>query len=175
MYTHVKVFRAALNKIHLSETHSEREFGHMLHIVNKKRSCLGSVLVEAMMRIFFNDRENKVRHEHENFQSVLDGDGVYMQASRSWCDVVIGQKNATKEITHEDFLVLLKMQRVSNTLEKLKTKGDSCTINGVVWKIKGRDFRPKEMWIDFVRGDEVYKLSAFSNRGFELLSQWTFP
>ena len=31
-YKHIRVFRQAINRIHFSETHTEREFGHMLHI-----------------------------------------------------------------------------------------------------------------------------------------------
>ena len=61
-------FRQAINRIHFSETHTEREFGHMLHIENKKRH-LSDDLLEGMVRVFFNDPQNlnrrKARKEHE--------------------------------------------------------------------------------------------------------------
>ena len=47
-------FRQALNRIHFSETHTEREFGHMLHIENKKRHLFDDLL-EGMVRVLLND------------------------------------------------------------------------------------------------------------------------
>ena len=61
-YKHLRIYRLARNKIHFTETHSEREFGHILHIENKKRRLLDDLL-QCMVRVFFNDPNNIERQK----------------------------------------------------------------------------------------------------------------
>ena len=90
-YKHIRVFRQAINRIHFSETHTEREFGHMLHIENKKRH-LSDDLLEGMVRVFFNDPQNLNRHKarKEREEDTLTFPSEYNTLSVNWCKLLLG-------------------------------------------------------------------------------------
>jgi len=156
--------RIALNGIHFSESHCERNFGHHKHVINKKRSNLSDEVIQGMMQFYYNHPGRKQTREDDRAMGPAIHQSVQLQGAAQLKELLM----VKTDVCERDFNIWWDMYNMCLKLEKLRGK-KKFTIDGKEYKIVGTDFKSVDSTVTLEAAGKQRTHKAFTEQFYNWL------